>query len=174
MTQGIERVVTCETRLGEGVLWCGREKRLWWVDVLAGSVHEWTQGQGHRIYQTGFHRIGSLALRQQGGLLLATGRGLHAWNPESNATTMLANPEADKPTHSFNDGRCDRAGRFWVGSMDDTQLAPVGALYRVGGGLEIDRMEQDIIIPNAIAFSPDDRTLYFADTRQYVIKKANG
>lgn len=166
----MECVVACENALGEGVVWCPRQQRLWWVDVLAGHVHEWRLSDGlHRVHETVFRRIGSLALRQKGGLVLATEQGLFAWDPERATSTLLVNPEPDRLTHRLNDGRCDRAGRFWVGSMHDTQFVPEGALFRVGANLDVSRLEEGIVIPNSIAFSPDDRTFYFADTRKYVI-----
>jgi len=166
----IERAVDCHNALGEGVTWCPRRRVLWWVDVLAGVVHEWDPSVGRHIaYPTPFRRVGSLALGQQSGLALAPERGLFAWEPGSGATRLLVEVEADRPANRLNDGRCDRAGRFWVGSMHDSQFVPEGSLYRIGGDLRSACVERDIVIPNSIAFSPDDRTFYFADTRRYAI-----
>jgi sugar lactone lactonase YvrE len=76
----------------------------------------------------------------------------------------------NQQTHRLNDGRADRAGRFWVGSMHDTDFtAPDGSLYSFASGGRTHVYETGIIIPNSIAFSPDDRWFYFADTRRYVI-----
>lgn len=68
----------------------------------------------------------------------------------------------------FNDGRCDRQGRFWAGSMllDMNAAAPVGALYRYSAGQSepLSAQLNDLIVPNGLAFSPDGRTLYLSDS----------
>jgi len=95
--------------------------------------------------------------------------GLYAFDPETPVRRPLVDPEPDMPEHRLNDGRCDRRGRFWVGSMSEKVFEPRGSLYRIDADLSVNRLFGDIIIPNSIAFSPDDRTLYFADTRRYTI-----
>jgi sugar lactone lactonase YvrE len=54
-----------------------------------------------------------------------------------------------------------------------------GSLYRIGRGLQIRRMLGEIRVPNALAWSPDTRVMYFADTadgrlRAYDFVRATG
>jgi sugar lactone lactonase YvrE len=79
------------------------------------------------------------------------------------------NPEAHLPENRFNDGRCDRAGRFWAGTMCDARRDPTGSLYRFDADLACTKLRNAIIIPNGLAFSPDNRTMYFADTNRHTI-----
>ncbi|QDL38608.1 SMP-30/gluconolactonase/LRE family protein [Rhodoferax sediminis] len=72
------------------------------------------------------------------------------------------------PAQRYNDGRCDRQGRFWVGSMNES-ITPGGSLYRVDPDGSLTHCFGDIIVPNSIAFSPDGRFFYFADTRRFAI-----
>jgi sugar lactone lactonase YvrE len=166
----IECIVETRDLLGEGVVWCPRSQRLWWVDVLRAALHElsWPAGV-HRTHQLPFRRLGSIALRARGGLLIATEQGVFGWDAERGVGDQLMTPRWDSQTHRLNDGRCDRAGRFWVGSMHDSQFVPEGALFSIDAAAEVVSHVGDIIVPNAIAFSPDDRRFYFADTRRYVI-----
>jgi sugar lactone lactonase YvrE len=166
----VECVVETRDLLGESVLWCPRSERLWWVDVLRAVLHEvsWPAGI-HRSHELPFRRLGSIALRATGGLVLATEQGLFGWDADRGLGARLMAPRWDVLTHRLNDGRCDRSGRFWVGSMHDTQFVPEGTLYSIGRGLDVKSHLADIIVPNAIAFSPDDRRFYFADTRRYVL-----
>lgn len=161
-----------ETRdlLGESVLWCPRSRRLWWVDVLRATLHElgWPGG-AHRTHQLPFRRLGSIGLRAGGGLLLATEQGVFGWDAEQGVGAQLMAPRWDPASHRLNDGRCDRAGRFWVGSMRDTNFVPEGTLFSLGPTAEVVSHLDDIIVPNGIAFSPDDRCFYFADTRRYMM-----
>ncbi|MBS0640632.1 MAG: SMP-30/gluconolactonase/LRE family protein, partial [Proteobacteria bacterium] len=69
----------------------------------------------------------------------------------------------------FNDGKCDRRGRFWVGTMDRETTHPIGALYRIDPDLTVHRMADGITLSNGIAFSPDDRTLYHCDSEPGVV-----
>ncbi|WP_246820577.1 SMP-30/gluconolactonase/LRE family protein [Bradyrhizobium iriomotense] len=67
----------------------------------------------------------------------------------------------------LNDGRVDARGRLWIGTMDNQLHRPNGSLYRVTGDGEVMRLFNDVVVTNGIAFSPDNRTLYFTDTRRY-------
>ncbi|MGH6960465.1 MAG: SMP-30/gluconolactonase/LRE family protein, partial [Dongiaceae bacterium] len=71
--------------------------------------------------------------------------------------------------HRFNDGRCDRQGRFWVGTMHHTTRAPEGVLYRLDRRRELVGRQSAICIPNSLAWSPDGNTMYFADSLLYAI-----
>ncbi|MBV8566505.1 MAG: SMP-30/gluconolactonase/LRE family protein [Methylobacteriaceae bacterium] len=114
--------------------------------------------------------VGSLAVCDTGGLLVAVRGGLSFFDPASGTFEMVANPEADLPDYRFNDGKCDRAGRFWVGSMHNTLRGEFsGFLYRLDRERGCIRMADGIAIPNSLAWSRDDRTMYFADTYRRTI-----
>jgi len=167
---GIACAAATRDLLGEVPVWCWRSRRLWWVDVLTPRLHSLDPETGRlRSYAIPFRRLGSIALRDRGGLVLATERGIHAFDPESGAIEFLVDPEPGRPNRRLNDGRCDRAGRFWVGSMNDEAFVPEGRFFRVDPDLRVATILENIIIPNSVAFSPDDRTLYFADTRRFTI-----
>ncbi|MGH7119614.1 MAG: SMP-30/gluconolactonase/LRE family protein [Acetobacteraceae bacterium] len=85
------------------------------------------------------------------------------------AIERLAAPEKNNARNRFNDGKCDRSGRLWAGTMDDRMSEHTGALYRLDPDRTCRRMAAEIGIPNSIAWSPDDRVFYFADTLDRVI-----
>jgi sugar lactone lactonase YvrE len=113
--------------------------------------------------------VGSIALCERGGFLAAMRSGFHAVDPETGTVEQLLDPEADRPENRFNDGRVDRRGRFWAGTMNDVRRDPTGALYRLDADLACTRHREDVIVPNSIAWSPDDRVMYFADTYRHHI-----
>ena len=157
-------------RLGECPLWCGQTQRLWWVDVLAGELwsHDPRTG-GCTLHPVKARRIGSLALRRAGGLILACDDGLYTYDPESGAKEFLVDPEPGVSGHRKNDGRVDSGGNFWVGTLREADYAPVGALYRISAGPRVDRKVEALAIPNALAFDPARGRMYYADTRAYTI-----
>ena len=157
-------------RLGECPIWCEQTSTLWWVDVLTPALMSYVpqtgQVQQHKVEA---RRIGSLALREKGGLVLACDNGLFAFDPESGAQTFLVDPEPGVEGHRKNDGRADWAGNFWIGTLREADYAPVGALYRVKPDHSISREAADLAIPNGLAFDADRKRMYFADTRTYTI-----
>ena len=157
-------------QLGECPIWDPRTAKLWWIDILAPCLQSYDPASGaHHRYPVAARAVGSFAIRSRGGFALACNDGLHAFDPESGKSEPLVDPEPGLPDNRLNDGRADRSGRFWVGSMPMHNSEPTGALYRIDPDLKITRALGDIVIPNSIAFSPDDRTLYFADSRQQMI-----
>jgi sugar lactone lactonase YvrE len=156
-------------RLGECPLWDERESMLWWVDSRWPALKRFDPATGAVMMQVLSEVVGSIAFRDQGGLLAATKSGLHVLDGSGGALEPMANPEAHLPENRFNDGRCDRAGRFWAGTMCDARRDPTGSLYRFDADFACAKLRNAIIIPNGLAFSPDNRTMYFADTNRHTI-----
>lgn len=165
-----EAVGSAVTRLGECPVWSARDKKLWWVDVLTPALwsHDPVTGETER-HLVRARRIGSLALRQQGGLLLACDDGLYGYDPETGDQTLLVDPEPGVEGHRKNDGRTDWAGNFWIGTLRERDYAPVGAIYRVERDRSVSTIATGLAIPNALAFDADRGRAYFADTRAYRI-----
>jgi len=155
--------------LGECPIWCRETRALYWIDVFRPAIHRYTPASGEVRSWTPPQKLGSLALRRSGGFLLATRSGLALFDPETNAFEIIATPEADRPGNLINDGKCDRDGRFWVGSMDRMLEKPSGRLYRLDPDRSCRVMDDDILMFNGICFSPDDRVLYFADSSRHAI-----
>lgn len=164
MSDKVECVQRAEARLGEVPVWCERSALLYWVDIRGPALHMLDPASGQNRSWPMPEPIGALALHAGGGLLLALASGLYRFDPETAALAPLQPIEADIPTSRLNDGRCDRQGRFWVGSMDRSTPEGRGHLYRYDPDGTLHRLFGDIEVPNALAFSPDGATLYFCDT----------
>ena len=110
-------------RLGEVPVWSVRDNCLWWVDVLAATLHQYVPITGRlKSQKIPVRSLGCVALRARGGLVLGTNEGILAFDPLA-GTSLLVQPEPDRPVHRLNDGRCDRNGRLWVGSMNERAFA---------------------------------------------------
>ena len=168
MSIAVECAVRGADLLGECPLWDGRE--LWWVDILGPALRRFDPASGAQRALALPEPIGSFALRRAGGILAAMKSGLYFLNPDDGALECVAQPEPERPRNRFNDGRCDRDGRFWAGSMkDEGPREPAGSLYRLDAGGVCARMRSDLYVPNGLAWSPDGRTMYFSDTHRHVI-----
>ena len=161
-------VVQSGDTLGETPLWCPRSKALWWLDIETPKLQSFDPLTGrHQAFPFSTNFLGSLALRRSGGFLLALDLALHAFDPATGRLDHLCDVETGG-NNRLNDGRCDARGRFWVGTMDVGLSEPSGALYSVAADGTVTRHLDDVIVSNSIAISPDQRTLYFSDTRRFV------
>lgn len=158
-----------ENRLGECPLWCGRSRCLYWVDGRAPALHVLEVATGvHRAHVLP-ETTGSICLCEDGSLLVAMVSGIHRLSSQGVVGERVAGAAPDHPDNRFNDGRCDRAGRFFTGTMNDRQRIPTGVLWRLGPGGDFTALVDDLIVPNSLAFSPDNRRMYLADTYRHVI-----
>ncbi len=160
-------VVDARAELGEGTLWDPKAGVLWWIDIWKKLIHRYDPATGEdRTWETPEY-LGCIGLRARGGLVLTMADGFHFFDPDTGAFTPIVDPEADMPTTRFNDGKPDRQGRFWSGSMFEVPGKPiefVGSLYRLDPDLSVHRMIEGVGCSNGLAWSPDSRTMYFSDS----------
>ena len=128
---GIRCVLSARALLGEGPLWDMEDRRLYWVDIKGRAVHRFDPATGRDRHWPTPEPVGSLARRAAGGLVVALASGFHVLDLDTGAFRPLVKPEPDRPENRLNDGKPDRRGRFWAGSMHDPETAPTGALYRL-------------------------------------------
>ncbi|TPM32832.1 SMP-30/gluconolactonase/LRE family protein [Mesorhizobium sp. B2-3-4] len=159
--------------LGESPTWVAVRNELFWVDLRRPCLHRLRPHSGRVTTWPMPDVAGSVVARANGDLVVALRHGLHAFDPGSGGLTLLATVEHGPPQHRLNDMKCDPAGGIICGSMWDYGLHPSGALYRVDEAGTSALIRDRIAVPNAIAFSPDGRTLYFADTRNGDIERAD-
>ena len=159
--------------LGEGPCWHPREQALYWTDVPSKVIKRWHPATGAHASWPMPEMVTAIAVRKSGGLIIASHTGIDFFDPASGQATRFVAPEKDKPKNRSNDGKCDRQGRFWYGTMmnnfaaDGSELpitANTGGLYRIDPEGSVHTVEQGLGIANTFAWSPDNRTMYFADT----------
>lgn len=151
-------------RLGECPLWHAGERALYWIDGLAPLLHRLDGAGRHQSWPMS-RPIGSFGFRTCGGLVGAFTGGFASIDLEAPATIGGDGQlKVDLPGHILNDGKCDRWGRFWSGSRAGDLVSPEGSLFRLGADLRYAEMDKGFAVSNGIAWSPDDRTMYFADS----------
>jgi sugar lactone lactonase YvrE len=154
--------------LGEGPVWVEREQALYWVDIKGYKVFRHTPETGAlKTWETPY-RVCSLAPRESEGFIGGTEDGFSRIDLEADRFVPLVNPEPDRITNRFNDGKLDRAGRFWAGTMDNDEAAASGALYRLDPDGSWARIDDGYKVTNGPAFSPDGRLMYHNDSARQV------
>lgn len=170
----IRLLVDAKNHLGEGPLWDVEEQRLYWIDSSAAEI--WSRkedGSDVKLYYVPSH-IGSMALREKGGAVLALANGFSLYDFKTQHLTHIGDPEADEPENRLNDGKVDRRGRFVAGYMSydhdrfdaNRGQRPVrnSSLYRLDPDLSITKLDSFIKCSNGPCWSPDNKTFYFADS----------
>jgi len=153
--------------LGEGPVWVAQEAALYWVDIKGRKIFR-LDGRGKlEQWETPF-RVGSLAPCSGGGFVAGTDHGIGTVNLATGRFEIVLDPEADLPDNRLNDGKVDRRGRFWAGSMDDTEKAAAGSLYRVDPDWRVTRIDEGYRVANGPAFSPAGDLMYHNDSGRRV------
>lgn len=168
--------VDCSNKLGESPVWDVAEQRLYWIDGLAGQVWR-CSADGSDVRHWDLPAvIGSMALRERGGAVLAMETGLHLFDFRTGALQRIAHPEEGREGLRFNDGKVDSRGRFVVGSLDiDTLYTPPkegegrAALYRLDPDLSLHVLERNVAMSNGPCWNAANDIFYFADSTRDAI-----
>jgi sugar lactone lactonase YvrE/DNA-binding IclR family transcriptional regulator len=163
-SSGVEVAVKAEALLGEGPLWSVLDQRLYWLDILQPTLHASDPVTGSDTALPLTEMVSALAPRRRGGFVAAARSGLRVLDPVMGLGETLAVPEADRPGNRFNDGKCDRQGRFWVGTLALDATPDAGALYRIGVDGTAAAMVSGLHVANGLGFSPDGLCFYLADS----------
>jgi sugar lactone lactonase YvrE len=158
--------------VGESPVWSAAEGAWYWVDIPARLVWRLDEASGALRSWSTSEMVACIAPKQTGGLVAGMETGIFSLELGEGGTVAaqrLAAPPADElgAGMRFNDGRCDRQGRFWAGTMfmDMSAARPDGRLYRYSAedGLSAP-LVSELVTQNGLAFSPDGRTMYLSDS----------
>jgi sugar lactone lactonase YvrE len=156
---------------GECAFWDAPSGFVWWIDIQGQRVLGYAPASGEERVFNMPSMPGMLAGRRKGGMLVGLEDGIHEFDPATGLGAHLVAVEADNPLTRVNDGKPDSAGRLWFGTMDKSgRPQPFGALYRLDPDMRLTRVRENVAVPNGIAFSPDCRRMYFADSVTHTIE----
>lgn len=172
-----ELILDARNATGECPVWSARENALYWVDIPAKKLHRYRLDDQRTDSWEAPQMLACIASYGDGTWLAGMEDGLFRIRPAEDGTLTserLIDVEHPHPNMRFNDGRCDRQGRFWAGTMvmDMAAASSVGALYRYSR----DQREPltpritDLIVPNGLGFSPDGKIMYLSDSHPNVQK----
>ena len=146
-------------------MWLEREQALYFVDIKGRKLHRCAADGSHRTSWDAPRQPGFVVPLQDSGLVCGMQDGLYRFDPAAGEFDHLGEVEPGVTGNRLNDGYVDAAGRLWFGSMHDGETDPSGALYRIDHhGAVVARLDDDYVITNGPAMSPDGLTLYHTDT----------
>lgn len=165
-------IIPAQNILGESANWHSASGQLWWTDIQSRRLYRYDP-----VTKTLHHfdtpwRLCSFAFAQSGQLIAAFENGVALYDPQTQACDWLLRLPQDHAPIRFNDGRTDRQGRFWAGTMMEgpfDSLRPLGQVYCFSRDRTIRCHPEKVKITNSLCTSPDGRQLYFSDSPQHVI-----
>ncbi|TGG93475.1 SMP-30/gluconolactonase/LRE family protein [Natronospirillum operosum] len=166
------QTIAVANRLGEGIQWHADSGSLWWTDILSCRLYrlDWSTQQ-QQVWTTP-ERLTAFGILSTDPvkLLVSFESGFALYHPDEDRVHWLARPEQGVAGNRFNDGRVDRQGRFWSGTMVEDDQGQTGTLYRLDEQ-GAHPMLKGLSIPNALCWSPDGRVMYHADTPTGLIRR---
>lgn len=175
-----QTLTTTSCGLGESPFWHPLERSLYWIDIPGRAVLR-TRGEIGTAPVVERWSLpadpGCIAPARRGGLVIALRDGIYRATEWGGTLQRLTPVDYDQATTRFNDGKCDALGRFWVGTLFEPKDQRIATLYCLdararsqGHAPVTTRMASDAITANGLAFAPDRRTLYWADTASHVVR----
>lgn len=163
MTQA-QLIRSVSGQLLESATWSVADQCLYLIDIAACELIRYVPSTDKVTRWPMPSDPGAIALSQHGGLLVAMRTGVFRFDPATATFELLVQPPYDPDTMRFNDGRCDRQGRFWIGSIYEPRDRAAAGIYRLDADGTLHRVFDGFTTANGLAFSPDGRTGYCADT----------
>jgi len=170
-----ELILDARNAVGESPVWSPGDQALYWADIPNKRLYRWSLADASTQSWEADEMLACIAQRADGSWVAGMQSGifqLTAGNDGRLSGERLVGVSHAREQMRFNDGRCDRQGRFWAGSMlmDMTAGANVGALYRYDGTGQatLPVLLDDLIVPNGLGFSPDGRVMYLSDSHPSV------
>jgi sugar lactone lactonase YvrE len=166
-----DHVLRARNTLGECILWDSRGGQLWWTDIQERRLHRYDWSGGGIEVLDCPERVGSFGFVAGGGrLITAFASGIGLFDLSRRSVAWLDRPAPPRPGVRFNDGRVDRRGRFWAGTMvEGDEPGTDGCLYSISGKDVARRHLEGLRISNGLCFSPDGNRVYHADSPTRII-----
>lgn len=145
-------------------MWHAKRGSFFWVDIQGKRLHEYNWLQKTAQLWTIDHRPSLIVTDTNNRIVVAVQAGIYYFDPVNGSLEWLLDLEKDAPDHRTNDGRCDSEGRLWIGTMQVAFEPGAGTLYCIDTDLTIEAKLKEVTISNGIAWSPDNKRMYYIDT----------
>ncbi len=165
-----ELVLDCRNIHGEGVLWNAADRKVWWTDIEGRSLWSFDPHTRESSTYPMPDRVSCFAPRVGGGLIVAFAKRIALIDTSGEIIAEVATFEPENPASRLNDGRTDRSGAFVAGGFNEKTGAADTSVIRVAPDLTVTTLLAGVICANSTCFSPDGRTMFFADTPERVMR----
>ncbi len=164
---------------GEGAVWHDVDQALYWTDINRFLVHRFApRDQSVRTWIFDEPVTALVLAGKTDTLAVILGSSVILWQPEQDLRSDPIFQLEGWPRVRLNDARPDSRGSLWLGSMRNNVNAD-GTSHEIGGqdGVlmrldpdgSVTTWRREIGVSNTVAWSPDRRQFYFADSLANVV-----
>lgn len=157
-------VLDCKNQHGEGALWNPTDGCVWWTDIFGKQIWAYNPVTEASTTYTMEDRVCSFALCENGKLIIAFADRVSLYDLDTGVEDKICDFEPNNPNTRLNDGRTDRQGRFIVGGMNEGTGEADSSVISIASDLSVKTLFDGVSCANSTCFSPDGKTMYFADT----------
>lgn len=157
-------ILGCQNQHGEGIFWNSEDGCVWWTDIESNCIWSFDPESGQSARYPTPDRVCCFAPRNEGGLIVAFADRISLFDLKSGHEETFYHFEPGNPDTRLNDGRTDRQGRLIVGGMNEGSGAANSSVLRVEHDLSVSLLFDGVSCANSTCFSPDGKTMFFADT----------
>ena len=158
-------VVETPAILGESVLWHPGDRKIYWLDLKAPTLHIFDPAtKAADVWHLPLGTPLGTLVRAKDGFILSGREGIFKVDLGQRKLTPWINPNDRTELTMFNDGKVDRQGRLWLCTSDNKETDPIGGIYCLTADGKSTIADRGFACGNGPGFSPDGRTLYFSDT----------
>lgn len=151
--------------LGEGPSWDAEKGILYWVDIKQGLIFSHILGISDDDIVATAKNVSCVVPRKNGGLALTLQHGFYGLDLATKKLESISEQvETEIDGNRFNDGKCDPSGRFWAGTMDESERNPIGSLYCLEKNGKLKKVLSRVTVSNGLGWSPDGQKMYYIDT----------
>ena len=166
----VELAYKTDALLGEGAIWNHKSNELYWIDIEGKTLHILNpKTNQNRSFPTDSH-IGTVVPKNDDEALIALADGIHSININTGKTSLFVDMKEALIDCRLNDGKCDPAGRLWVGSMNWQQEKGKASLFTIENDASYTTKIDSVTISNGIVWTKDTKTMYYIDTPTSQIK----
>lgn len=174
ITAELINTIEVGNELGEGVQWHIDSQLLWWTDIQNACLFNYCLTSQKLCKYDMPERVGCFGfIENSERLIIAFETGIALFDIKTNDLEWLSRPELSIKGNRFNDGRIDRQGRFWAGTMNQTESEPTANLYCLNSQKQCTQLLNDITVSNGLCFSPDGKIMYHADSPKREVHQYN-
>lgn len=153
-----------EATTGEGSIWHAGRNTLFWVDIEGKTLYEYSPDkQDCKSWE--FDRMVSTVVPETDSTVVVSLQNeIVRVNLNDGSQSSIAPIPDFEGTIRCNDGKCDPAGRLWIGTMGFGAPEGAGSLYTVTPDGTVTTKLEKVTISNGIVWSANKEYMYYNDS----------